>query len=203
MRFRAGAPVREFEPRYRLPIVVGAVAATLVCLTAAPAAATLAEALSLRDLVAQSEQVVLVSCTGEQALRDDRDRIVTDYALRVEDPISGASRAGDTLTLRSLGGELGDLAMRIEGEPRLVPGRRYVVFLRSIHGVMRPVGMSQGVLPVTEEHGSLTAHPGGAGLALVQQSGRGQLVPAPPALIHPEPWEQLRERVVDIAQAAP
>lgn len=180
----------------------GLTLAMLLALVASPAQATLSEALSLNELVRQSEQVLLVTCVAEETLRDDRDRIVTDYAIRVDEVSRGDARPGQTLTMRRLGGELGDLGMRIEGEPRLVPGERYVVFLRAVGGVLRPVGMSQGVLPVTDEGAALMVHPGGAGLALVVRDATGRLVPAPAALQQDEPWESLRERL-DAVRGAP
>ena len=164
----------------------------------APAGATISEALSLDALVAQADLVLLVTCDSERALRDERQRIVTDYGLVVEDVLKGGASPGAALTMRRIGGEIGDLGMRIEGEPRLAPGDRYLVFLRSTAGgVLRPVGMSQGVLPVREEAGVPIVSPGGAGLALVERAGGG-LLPAPAALIHPEPWERVRERVAVI-----
>ncbi|MCA9606876.1 MAG: hypothetical protein KC619_14820 [Myxococcales bacterium] len=180
----------------------GLTLATLLALVASPAEATISEALSLNELVRQSEQILLVTCVGEETLRDDRDRIVTDYAIQVDEVSRGTAQPGQTLTLRRLGGELGDLGMRIEGEPRLVPGERYVVFVYAVGGVLRPVGMSQGVLPVTSEAGALMVHPGGTGLALVLRGPDGRLAPAPAALQHEEPWERLRERL-DAVRGAP
>lgn len=167
-------------------------------LVTAPAGATISEALSLSSLVTRADQVVLVTCESERSLWDDRRRIVTDYELRVEAVVKGRASVGDGLTMRRLGGEIGDLGMRIEGEPRLVPGQRYLLFLRDMGGILRPVGMSQGVLPVRDEGGIRTVLPGGAGLALVSRASGGGLVPAPPALLHPEPWERLRERITAI-----
>lgn len=187
MRLRAGA---------------GLVLLALASLIAVPAHATLSEALSLSDLVQQSELVLLVTCTGERALRDDRDRIVTDYELRVDEVARGAAAPGQRVVMRRLGGELGDLGMRVEGEPRLAPGERYVVFLYSVGAILRPVGMSQGVLPVSEDAGALVVHPGGAGLALVTRHPDGRLVPAPAALQSETPWERLRERL-DAVRGAP
>lgn len=168
-------------------------------LLAAPADATIVEALSLNALVEGADHVLLVTCLGERALRDGHRRIVTDYEVRVEEVIKGGASTGDRLTVRRIGGEIGDLGMRIEGEPRLTPGERYVVFLRTMGGgILRPVGMSQGVLPVLDEAGVATVQPGGAGLSLVRRGGTGGLVPAQAALLDPEPWERLRGRVAAI-----
>ena len=184
---------------------VSAVLTAFIVLAAAQTAhATLSDALSLSELVAQSERVVVVTCESEAALRDHFGRIVTDYQVHVEEGMHGEARPGDELTVRSLGGDLGDLGMRIEGEPVLEVGHRYLLFLRAARTasgarVMRPVGMSQGALPIQEQHGVLTVLPGGAGLALVRRARGGQLVPAPSALLHPEALERVRERIVDLA----
>lgn len=184
MRLSLGAPV------------TGLLVVLFAALGAAPASATISEALSLDELVGRADHVVLATATGARALRDSRDRIVTDYTLRVDEAMKGGATIGSALTMRSLGGAIGDLGMRIEGEPRLEIGRQYVLFLtRSASGALRPVGMSQGVLPVREVAGRATVMPGGEGLSLVSRVQGGQLAPAPAALIHPEPYLELRERV--------
>ncbi len=168
----------------------------LALLGAAPASATISEALSLDELVGRADHVVLATATDARALRDSRDRIVTDYTLRVDEAMKGDAAIGSALILRSLGGAIGDLGMRIEGEPRLEVGRQYVVFMaRTSSGSLRPVGMSQGVLPVREVAGQATVMPGGEGLSLVQRVRGGQLAPAPAALLHPQPYLELRARV--------
>lgn len=162
----------------------------------APASATISEALSLQELVARADHVVLATAASAHAQRDARNRIVTDYALRVSEVMKGDAAIGSTLTMRSLGGVLGDLGMRVEGEPHLTTGERYVVFLgRTSSGLLRPVGMSQGVFPVRGAGGAATVLPGGGGLSLVQRVQGGQLVPAPGALPHPLRYDELRERV--------
>jgi hypothetical protein len=161
---------------------------------AVPAWATVSEALSLRELVREADHVVLATVVDDHARRDARERIVTDYTVRVEDVMKGDARSGHTLVMTSLGGAIGDLGMRVEGEPHLTVGARYVLFLRRMGTALRPVGMSQGVLPVRDD-GEPIVLPGGGGLSLVQRVEGGRLVPAPAALLHPEPYDRLRQRV--------
>ena len=164
---------------------------------ASPASATLSEALSLSDLVERSQLVAVVTCTDERTVRDSRGRIVTDYGLTIQESWRGDGAPGETITMRSLGGVLGDIGMRVEGEPRLGVGARYLVFLRRLSGggALRPVGMSQGVMPVETEGATVRVLPGGEGLALRQRTRGGRLIEAPPAIVHPEPLEAVRERV--------
>lgn len=177
--------------------VVGAVVGL-----ASPASATISQALSLGELVDQADHVVLATCVDARASRDGRRRIVTDFTLRVQESMKGGASAGETLTMRRLGGAIGDLGMRIEGEPHLEVGERYLVFLRTLSDgrTLRPVGMSQGVMRVQDEGGELTVQPGGDGMALVQRARGGQLVPAPAALLHPEPYVLVRDRVERMAE---
>lgn len=182
---------------------VGVVALGALFFLVSTASATIIEALSLAELVQEADHVVLVTCIDEHALRDSRRRIVTDFDLRVEDVIEGPSAIGSHLTMRRIGGAIGDLGMRIEGEPHLVVGERYLVFLRQLpSGTLRPVGMSQGVMPIQAPTASAPAMviPGGGGLALRQRGPAGQLAPAPAALLHPEPYEQLRPRLEGLVQ---
>jgi len=174
-------------------------ALALVVAIDSPAEATVTEALSLRELVASASHVALVTCEGERTSWDDRRRIVTDFSLRVEEVMKGSAAVGGTLTMRRLGGVIGDLGMRIEGEPALTHGTRYLVFLRSFGGVLRPVGMSQGVLRVRAHAGAWIVEPGGGGLALVHRVHGGQLQPAPGALLHPLPLDRVRTRVTSLA----
>lgn len=179
-----------------LRVAVAAGSLLLLSGLAGLARATIVEALSLSDLVERSEHVVVASCVDIRSHRDASRRIVTDYTLQLEEVMRGPAHSGDTLVMRSLGGVEGDIGMHVEGEPRLTPGTRYVVFLRRLSdGTLRPVGMSQGVMEVEERADGPAVLPGGAGLALRRRVLGGQLVVAPPALLHPEPLEALRERI--------
>lgn len=176
---------------------VGVAVVGVIAALASPARATISQALSLGELVDQADHVVLATCVDARASRDGRRRIVTDFTLQVEESMKGGAQAGASLTMRRLGGAIGDIGMRIEGEPHLEVGRRYLVFLRTMSDgrTLRPVGMSQGVMPVEDDGGDLTVQPGGGGMALVQRARGGRLVPAPPALLHPEPLPLVRDRI--------
>jgi hypothetical protein len=187
--------------RWREACALFAVLGTLA--SASPVAATLSDALSLDELSWQADEVVLGRVLERRARRAGSGRIVTDTSVQVEDTVKGSSTQGEVLSVTTLGGELGDLGMRVEGEARLEVGARYVLFLRRLDRTLRPVGMSQGALPVREDTAGLTVLPGGQGLSLVHRVRGGALAPAPSALLHPQPYEQLRERVREALAAQP
>lgn len=155
----------------------------------APAFATTIEALDMRALVERSDRVLLGTVVRQEARWDDRHRIVTDVTVRVEDAMKGDAAVGHEVVVRCLGGAIGDLGMHIEGEPSFEDGDRAIVFGRAIRGAayVRPVGMSQGVLPIRTLEGREMVLPGGRGLALVSRAQGGRLLAAPAALLAPRP----------------
>jgi hypothetical protein len=159
--------------------------------------ATLIEALDMRTLVADSDHIVLGTIIRTEAHYDHLDRIVTDATLRIEESMWGGAAENETVVVRSLGGGIGDVGMRIEGEPNFETGARVMLFAREIRseGVLRPVGMSQGVLPVQRLSSGPTVMPGGDGLSLVQRGNDGQLRPAPGALLEPTSLDAVLEQV--------
>lgn len=180
-------------------------ALSLVCLVPTSAAASLSLALSLEELTRSADLIVLVRAGEGQASRDARGRIVTDVPVEVLDVVSGDATVGARLTLRRLGGAIGDLGMRVEGEPNFEAGARYLVFARRTEASapLRPVGMSQGVMRVRPGDGGDWVEPGGDGLGLVQRARGGRLLPAPPALLHPERLDRVRARVQQTIEAGP
>ncbi len=181
----------------RSTIALSTASLLLALALVSPASATVSEALSLPELTQRADLVVLATALDKRARYDARGRIVTDVTLRVEETMKGDARVGSTLTMTRIGGVIGDIGMRVEGEPILDVGSRYVLFLYRVEGgsTLRPVGMSQGVMGVDEQHGERTVLPGGAGLSLVQRARGGRLMPAPAALIHAMPYPELRDRV--------
>lgn len=182
-----------------------AVAAVLLpALAAGPAAATVTAALDVRELVAQADHVVVGRVVSQHAHWDARRRIVTDVTVEVEQSMKGAAE-GERIVVRRLGGAIGDLGMRVAGEPDFTDGERAVLFAARSGGLLRPVGMSQGVLPIrVDPRGREMVLPGGQGLALVRPVQGNRLVTAPAALIGPRPLEDVLDdirRAVEEARA--
>src|SRR5690349_19414485 len=115
---------------------------TVTLLSTSLGRATLVEALDLQTLVDEAEQVVLARVIGQQSLFDARGRIVTDVALQVEESIKGDQAPGAAITVRRLGGVVGDQGMRVAGEPSFETGETVVLFGARMRrgGVLRPVG---------------------------------------------------------------
>lgn len=173
-------------------------AASWLLLAALPADASVSLSLDLEALVARSDAIVVGTVLGRDVLRDGYDRIVSDYAIRVEETMKGVTAPGGQIVLRCLGGSIGDVGMRVEGEPHFRDGDRAVLFAVARHGHLRPVGMSQGVLPVRVEAGVPTVHPGAQGMSLVRRVAGGALVPAPGALLGPRPMAEVSATIREL-----
>lgn len=180
------------------------------------ARATTMEAMSLADLTSEASWVVVGTVRGRTSEYDEFGRIVTDHRIEVEEvwksatdlPSAGAQPS--ELLMRSLGGEVGELAMTVPGAPHLNVGERAIFFLResALSGAawLKPVGMAQGVLRVTPvvQRGVPvpTVQPGGQGLRLLKLGAEGS-APGQPALTQPSPLGDVRRAVKLLLPTAP
>ncbi|MFO0683126.1 MAG: hypothetical protein U0234_13805 [Sandaracinus sp.] len=173
----------------------------LVLALPALALATQVEALTLRELTADADRIVVGTVIAEEAHYDDLDRIVTDSTIRVEDTLYGPSEP--TIVVRHIGGVVGDLGLRVAGEEPYAMGDRMLLFLRTFDSgdvgpVFRPVGMSQGEMPIVSRTEGEMILPGAAGVSVVERAPDGRLTPAVPALTAPVQRDELLARVRDL-----
>ena len=156
----ASAPTfRGVLPRVSEKLLVQVLALCALAATL-PALASVVRVLPLPELVRRSQVVAVAEVESSVSSWVD-ERIVTDSVLVVEDPLLGTA-GGERLTVRTLGGEVDGLGQRVFGEPWFRPGERYLLFLEpfplagssrtpnpeSLAPLLRPVGMSQGALPI-------------------------------------------------------
>jgi hypothetical protein len=171
----------------------------LLAVASSRAHASVAVALSLEELTASADEVLLVESVGERSRYDERGRIVTDVTLEVHDSMKGRHAAGEQVELTFLGGAVGDVGMRVPGEAHLPVGREAIVFTRrGADGRGRTVGMSQGVLPVVRAQGRATVHPGGHGLHLVPADPAARTARAASALTGPAPLDDVLDHIRSI-----
>jgi hypothetical protein len=174
---------------------VALVLQVLVALTGSARAAVVLK-LDLPELVLRAEHIV-VAVAGEEISRFTPDgRIVTDVTLKVTETLKGDLRAGQDIVVTRLGGEVGEIGMLVEGEPRFRRGRPAVLFLRelSASGKLQVVGMSQGVFQVEERDGRMYQIPG-SDLALVHRSADGEMVEDPRPAVEPGPLDDLLSEI--------
>lgn len=99
-------------------------------------------------------KVIVVARAVKQisAWDETRSRIYTDTDFSVEEAVKGG--ISGSLTVRYLGGTVGELAQSVAGSPSFTVGSKYVLFLEpGSGGRYRVVGFSQGCYQVLSESG--------------------------------------------------
>ena len=157
--------------------------------------ASVGEGLTLDELVARADEIVMARAIAAESRFED-GRIVTEVELERVETIRG--HGGERLRLITPGGTVGEIGMRVEGAPQIPVGTEAVLFGRRTERGVRAVGMAQGVFPVRTREGRPWVHPNGAGIALVRRDAQGRLSRVSPSLEAPMELEaflsEVRER---------
>ena len=134
---------------HRAPLAVLVLLA--VVLASAPATATVVIPVAEADLVAQSA-AVLVGRVAAIASHADRGRIYTDVTVDVDEMLKGDSVP--TLTVRVLGGRVGNHAAWVEGSPEFRRGERVLLFVSAYRdGTARVAHFYQGKFSIIRDAG--------------------------------------------------
>jgi len=97
-------------------------------------------------------RIIAVARAEDQvsAWNPEKTRIYTETRFTLEEVLKG--KVSSSLTVRQLGGRVGDIAQSVAGSPVFVKGRRYVLFLAPLaDGKYRIVGFSQGCYPIVSD----------------------------------------------------
>jgi hypothetical protein len=160
-------------------------------------AATIAPPTNLGDLARISRSVVLAEAVDARAeLRGKIPYTLTTF--RVAQSVAGED-AGRTLTLETVGGEVGDVGFRVPGTPGFARGERYLLFLdpapggawrlkMSSYGLLREVP-GTGLLQPVAEAGELDVLPR-AGVEPVGTYREKDLLPQLAAARSGAPWNR-------------
>ena len=175
--------------------VPGAILAAL--LLAAPAGASILQALDLDELVGEAEQILLGEVVFSESFQRPNGNLGTWHRIVIEQDLGGGAAEEREVIVETLGGRLGDLAMRVEGEPSFTVGERVVVFVRGggPYSAFRPVGMGQGVMRVRTEQGVETVTQTREGMMLMRRNARGLLEKSRGALPDRERLDTFLSRV--------
>ena len=162
--------------RFRLvPGLMGALIAVL--LVTSPADGSIVEGLELKELVRHADRIVLGRVLFSESFQRPGGQFGTWHRIGVEREIRGRAPDEQEVIVETMGGQIGDLAMRVEGEPSFTVGERVLVFIRDggPYTAFRPVGMGQGVMRVRREQGVETVTQNREGLMLVRRNTQGRL----------------------------
>jgi hypothetical protein len=174
----------------------------IVGLPTSPANGSIVQALELQELVAHADRIILGRVLFSESFRRADGQLGTWHRIAVEREIRGSAPDEQEVIVETLGGQMGDIAMRVEGEPSFRVGERVLVFVR--HGgpytAFRPVGMGQGVMRVRREQGVETVTQSREGLMLVRRNAQGRLERSLGALPKKERLDVVLSKLRDIVE---
>ena len=157
--------------RFSLPIVV----LVLVGLLAASAAfATTVQKLTLQDLTKKSDSIVRARVTDATSSWDANHKEIYTYTtFQILEPVKG--RKGETtLTIREIGGTVGNIASIVPGMPSFKKGEEVVLFLTQKDAAGYPwvMGLQQGKYTIMEKDGAKFVRNDLAGTELLSVKGQ-------------------------------
>jgi hypothetical protein len=116
------------------------------------AEASVARALSLGELLYKSRHVLIGTAVDSQANWEEigkRRCIVTYSVFRVEEPLDGREPPGSEITIRTLGGSVGNIGQTFYGEAVVALQERATVFVHdTAPGLYVVTAMAQGHYPM-------------------------------------------------------
>jgi hypothetical protein len=169
---------------------------------ASPADASIVQALELEELVASADRIVLGQVLFSECFQRPDGQLGTWYRIGVQRDIRGRAPDESEVIVETLGGQMGDVAMRVEGEPSFTVGERVLVFIRDggPYTAFRPVGMGQGVMRVHMDQGVETVTQNREGLMLMRRNAQGHLERSLGALPEKERLDALLARLRGIVE---
>ncbi len=150
-----------------MPRIFVAFAAVCALAAALPSQLTATSLLvrNLEDLTRHSQRIFAGECLSRLQGVDSQGLPYTLYEFRVHDSVLGVEK-GQVLAIKQFGllepqkvPQLGLVRLtHIEGMPHYLPGKRYLLFLRSesAQGFCSPIGLLQGAFAISGQGGSRT-----------------------------------------------
>ena len=177
-------------------------ALVLVGLPASPANGSIVQGLDLEELTTYADRIVLGKVLFSESFQRADGQLGTWHRIEVERELRGQALDEREVIVETMGGRMGDLAMRVEGEPNFSVGERVLVFMRDdgLYTAFRPLGMGQGVMRVRMEQGVETVTQNREGLMLMRRNAQGQLKRSLGALPQPERLDTLLSKLRSIVK---
>lgn len=128
--------------------------ALILALGAALPEATTVRRMHLEDLVRESDWIVVARPLSSHSAWDADHRLIWTYTtVEVSDSLKG--EAPRRLVVAELGGEVGDIGLRVSGTPRFQIGEESLLFLvRTASQKIRVLGLFQGKMEISVDSAS-------------------------------------------------
>ena len=165
-----------------------------------PASATTVLALNIEELTALSDRVIVgevLSVTSDW--ESGRRRIISRIEVSVAESWKGAMPSARRVFITQLGGQVGDIEMRVHGLAQFRSGDRTVLFLQGPESAAQVTGFGLGVRRLLYDAGTARWMVLGADrTAAVVRRADGALAAAPPESA--DSLTALRDRVRALVQ---
>lgn len=165
----------------RTPLLAILFGASLgVTLGASRAEATVIVPLSVEEMSREAAAVVRGKVVSRQGAWDEEQRRIYTYTeVQVSETLHAKGSVPPTLVIRTLGGEVGNIGMKVSGTPQMTPGEEVLLFLR-IDALdasqFQVIGMAQGKYRIERSaSGELLAVPSVEGLAFARPDAKGNV----------------------------
>ena len=148
-----------------------------------PARGTVMVELDLEEMVAMSDDSIIGTVTQVGSYwNDERNRIYTDVAVRVEERLFGTAEKGSTVSLKFLGGTVDGVTAFLAGTPTFRKGERVLLFTyRRDNGDVTCLGLSQGkfeiLLDAKRKRELVRRDPALVQSAMVRKTGERDWIP--------------------------
>ncbi len=165
--------------KFRLASMGSVLVAAALCAASMTANATIIVPQTLEQMTVASSAVVRAQVVRRESSWDaDHQRIHTYTELKVLDAVHKTADLGKTIVIRTMGGEVGDIGMRVAGVARFEVGEEVLVFLRAdplLITHFQVIGMSQGKYRIEGRGVSAVAVPSVEGLAFATRKPDGKM----------------------------
>jgi hypothetical protein len=143
------AQIQEMAQKVAIVLIVAALLAALQGATALTASATTLERMSVAKMTQRAQLVVRAQCVANSVAWDGGE-IWTFTTFEVEDSWKGSpAGAARQVTVRLLGGSVGNLISTVSGVPRFHAGEEVILFLQpTARGDFSVVSWVQGTFRV-------------------------------------------------------
>lgn len=154
-------------------VAVSAAALTFM-LSSSVALATVVVLVSVDEMSREAKAVVRAKVVSQQAAWDEAHKRIHTYTeLQVLERVHTAETIPDVVVVRTLGGIVGDVGMKVSGTSQFKAGEEVMVFLNADRLDSKNfvvIGMSQGKYSIDRSSGTAMAIPGVHGLAFANRT---------------------------------
>jgi len=158
--------------RFRISLLIAVAALTLA--GAQAALATTVQKLSLQELTKKSDSIVMARVDDATSSWDaSHKEIYSYYTLHILQPVKGR-KDETTITLREIGGTVGNIASIVPGMPSFKKGEEVILFLTQKDAAGYPwvMGLQQGKYSIVEKNGTKVVRNDLAGTELLTRPGQ-------------------------------